>query len=146
MLGIIITGHGGFASGLAKAMEQILGEQPYVAAIDFPESSTTSKLEHQLAEAISAVEQGDGVVFLTDLLGGTPFRVASLLSMDAPKREVITGTNLQLLLEMLLERDGLSVSEFRVQALACGHRGLTSLADEMSKERHADAALVEEGI
>lgn len=100
MLGIIITGHGGFVSGLAKAMEQILGEQPYVAAIDFPESSTTSKLEHQLAEAMSAVEQGDG----------------------------------------------LSVSEFRIQALACGHRGLISLADEMQKDRQAEASLVEEGI
>ena len=93
MLGIIITGHGGFASGLAKAMEQILGEQPYVAAIDFPESSTTSKLEHQLAETMSVVEQGDG----------------------------------------------LSVREFRV-------RGLTSLADEMQKDRQAEASLVEEGI
>jgi PTS system N-acetylgalactosamine-specific IIA component len=47
---------------------------------------------------------------------------------------------------MLLERDGLSVSEFRVQALACGHRGLTSLADEMQKDRQAEASLVEEGI
>ncbi len=85
MLGIIITGHGGFASGLAKAMEQILGEQPYVAAIDFPESSTTSKLEHQLAEAMSAVEQGDGVVFLTDLLGGNTFSGGLFIINGSPQ-------------------------------------------------------------
>ncbi|QXC32231.1 PTS galactosamine/N-acetylgalactosamine transporter subunit IIA [Aeromonas sp. FDAARGOS 1407] len=146
MLGIIISGHGGFASGLAEAMEQILGEQPCVVAIDFPESSTTARLERQFAQAIPTVDQGDGVVFLTDLLGGTPFRVASLLAMRVPGREVITGTNLQLLLEMLLERDDLSASEFRIEALACGHRGLTSLADEMNKEQQTQAGLVEGGI
>ncbi|QWL67044.1 PTS galactosamine/N-acetylgalactosamine transporter subunit IIA [Aeromonas jandaei] len=146
MLGIIICGHGGFASGLERAMRQILGEQEAVIAIDFPESSTTALLQAQCEAALAEVDKGDGVVFLTDLLGGTPFRVASTLSLHQPEREVITGTNLQLLLEMALERDGLSAREFRRQALDCGHRGLTSLADEMGKERQADAALVEEGI
>ncbi|MGM3172817.1 PTS galactosamine/N-acetylgalactosamine transporter subunit IIA [Dickeya lacustris] len=146
MLGIIISGHGAFASGMAKAVEQVLGEQPNVAVIDFPESSTTSTLKQQFEEALCLVDHGDGVVFLTDLLGGTPFRVASLLAMQTPKREVITGVNLQLLLEMLLERDALGACEFRVQALACGHRGLTSLADEMRKESTSPTHLVEEGI
>lgn len=146
MLGIIICGHGGFASGLERAMRQILGEQEAVIAIDFPESSTTALLQAQCEAALAEVDKGDGVVFLTDLLGGTPFRVASILSLHQPEREVITGTNLQLLLEMALERDGLSAREFRQQALDCGHRGLTSLADEMGKERQADVALVEEGI
>lgn len=146
MLGIIICGHGSFASGLERAMLQILGEQEAVIAIDFPESSTTALLQAQCEAALAEVDKGDGVVFLTDLLGGTPFRVASTLSLHQTEREVITGTNLQLLLEMALERDGLSAHEFRRQALDCGHRGLTSLADEMSKERQTDAALVEEGI
>lgn len=146
MLGIIICGHGGFASGLERAMLQILGAQEAVIAIDFPESSTTALLQAQCEAALAEVDKGDGVVFLTDLLGGTPFRVASTLSLHQTEREVITGTNLQLLLEMALERDGLSAREFRRQALDCGHRGLTSLADEMSKEHQADTALVEEGI
>ncbi|EFZ5788001.1 PTS N-acetylgalactosamine transporter subunit IIA, partial [Shigella flexneri] len=86
----------------------------------------------------------DGIVFLTDLLGGTPFRVASTLAMQKPGCEVITGTNLQLLLEMVLEREGLSGEEFRVQALECGHRGLTSLVDELG--RCHEECPVEEGI
>ncbi|MFM5379788.1 PTS galactosamine/N-acetylgalactosamine transporter subunit IIA [Aeromonas dhakensis] len=146
MLGIIICGHGGFASGMEQAMLQILGEQEAVVAIDFPESSTTALLQKQCEEALARIEQGNGVVFLTDLLGGTPFRVASTLALRQSGREVITGTNLQLLLEMVLERDELTAHEFRLQALACGHRGLTSLADEMDKERQAEASMVEEGI
>ena len=48
---------------------------------------------------------------------------------------MITGTNLQLLLEMALERDFALPAEFRREALACGHRGLTSLTDELQRER-----------
>lgn len=127
MLGIILTGHGGFASGMEKAMKQILGEQSQFIAIDFPEASTTALLTSQLEQAVDELDDREDIVFLTDLLGGTPFRVASTLALQKPGREVITGTNLQLLLEMVLEREGLTSEAFRQQALECGHRGLTSL-------------------
>lgn len=144
MLGIILTGHGGFASGMEKAMKQILGEQTQFIAIDFPETSSTALLTSQLEQAVNTLDSEDSLVFLTDLLGGTPFRVASTLAMQKPGREVITGTNLQLLLEMVLEREGLSSEDFRLQALECGHRGLTSLVDELGRCREEVPA--EEGI
>lgn len=144
MLGIILTGHGGFASGLERAMKQILGEQEQFIAIDFTESSTTARLTAQLQEAVETLGSGNGIVFLTDLLGGTPFRVASTLALSQPGMEVVTGTNLQLLLEMVLDRDGLTAVDFRQQALECGHRGLTSLADELQRDRASAAE--EDGI
>ncbi|MFV0261005.1 MAG: PTS galactosamine/N-acetylgalactosamine transporter subunit IIA [Kluyvera sp.] len=144
MLGIILTGHGGFASGMEKAMKQILGEQSQFIAIDFPETSTTALLTSQLEQAVASLDDQQDIVFLTDLLGGTPFRVASTLAMQKAGREVITGTNLQLLLEMAMERDGLSSEDFRLQALECGHRGLTSLVDELGRCR--EECPVEEGI
>ncbi|EBV8521571.1 PTS sugar transporter subunit IIA [Salmonella enterica subsp. enterica serovar Newport] len=144
MLGIILTGHGGFASGMEKAMKQILGEQSQFIAIDFPETSTTALLTSQCEQAVSELDGKDGLIFLTDLLGGTPFRVASTLAMQKTDREVITGTNLQLLLEMVLDREELSSEAFRLQALECGHRGLTSLFDELGRCREEKP--VEEGI
>lgn len=144
MLGIILTGHGAFASGMETAMIQILGEQPQFVAIDFPAASTTALLTQQMEEALSRLDPLEDVVFLTDLLGGTPFRVASTLAMQKPGREVIAGTNLQLMLEMVLERDDLSSEAFRRMALECGHRGLTSLVDELDRSR--EEAPAEEGI
>lgn len=44
MPGIVITGHGGFASGLLQAVEQVVGPQPYCAAVDFPEQMSTAQL------------------------------------------------------------------------------------------------------
>lgn len=135
MPGIILCGHGGFASGLEKAMLQIIGEQDDFIAIDFPAESTTANLQQQLERALDQLRNCNGVVFLTDILGGTPFRLSATLSLGRKDREVITGTSLQLLLEMALERDSLSVEEFRHEALASGRRGLTSLTDELQRER-----------
>lgn len=133
MLGIVLTGHGGFATGLEKAMNQILGKQEQMIAVDFPEDSTTALLTTQLEAALASLRECESIVFLTDLLGGTPFRVASTLALQQSGWEVITGTNLQLLLEMMMERDELDSKTFRLRALECGHRGLTSLADELSR-------------
>lgn len=144
MLGIILSGHGGFASGMEQAMKQILGEQQQFIAIDFPESSSTARLTEQIEDALHTLDESEGLVFLTDLLGGTPFRVASTLAMQKAGREVITGVNLQLVLEMVLDREGLSSQEFRLQALECGHRGLTSLVDELGCRREEEP--LEEGI
>lgn len=73
MLGIILTGHGGFASGMEKAMKQILGEQTQFIAIDFPETSTTALLTSQLEQAVSELDAQQDIVFLTDLLAGRHF-------------------------------------------------------------------------
>ena len=146
MLGIIISGHGGFATGMEKAMLQIIGTQEQTVAIDFPEESTSQKLTQQFEDALKEVDTGDGVVFLTDLLGGTPFRTASTLSLARDDMEVLTGCNLQLILEMMMERDELTAAQFRTLGVECGHRGLTSLFDELAKSRKEKSSSESDGI
>ncbi len=144
MIAVILSGHGGFASGIEQAIHQVIGEQEQFRAIDFPAEMTTAQLEVAMRAALSDIDTNEGVVFLTDLLGGTPFRTASLLSQQQDNIEVLTGTNLQMVAEMLLERDELSLVEFRSQALTCGHRGMTSLHDELNKSYQQET--VEDGI
>lgn len=148
MITVILSGHGGFATGLEKAIHQIIGEQEQFRAIDFPVEMTTEQLELAMKQAISDLDSGDGIVFMTDLLGGTPFRTASLLSQQQSDIEVVTGTNLQMVAEMLLERDELNVVEFRDMAVECGHRGLTSLAAQLDKagngQKQSETAVTEQ--
>jgi PTS system N-acetylgalactosamine-specific IIA component len=145
MLAVILSGHGGFASGLEKAVNQIIGEQEQFRAIDFPPEATTPQLEAAMREAMKELDSDEGLVFMTDLLGGTPFRTASLLSQQQDNIEVVTGTNLQMVAEMLLERDGLTASEFSKMALECGHRGITCLADQLGLREETEEA-AEDGI
>lgn len=135
MSGVILTGHGRFASGLYQAVCQIIGEQPAFCAVDFPDGKSTEELEHELLAAVDKCKQGGGVVFVTDILGGSPFRTASMISMNSSNAEVITGTNMQMLIELLMERDGLSAEELREMALESGKRGITSLWHESGKQK-----------
>ncbi|EID4340441.1 TPA: PTS sugar transporter subunit IIA [Vibrio vulnificus] len=151
MIAVILSGHGGFASGIAQAITQVIGEQEQFRFLDFPEQMTTPQLEVAMRQAIEEIDSGDGIVFLTDLLGGTPFRTASLLSQERDDIEVVTGTNMQMAAEMLLERDELTLTAFREMAVECGHRGITSLAAEMAfKAQQAatqpSAVVEEDGI
>ena len=135
MSGVILTGHGRFASGLYQAICQIMGEQPYFCAVDFPDGKSTDELELELQEAVASCKQAGGVVFVTDILGGSPFRCASMMSMNAANMEVVTGTNMQMLIELLMERDGLSAEELRDMAIDSGKRGITSLWHESHKQQ-----------
>ena len=133
MLGLVITGHGRFASGLLQGVEQVVGEQSQCCAVDFPEGVSTSELMILLEQACAACDSGEGVVILSDLLGGSRFRQAAVIAKQHPDYQVITGTNMQLAAEMMLEREGMNSQDFRDMALECGRRGVTSLWHEEQK-------------
>lgn len=143
MLGIILTGHGSFATGLYEAAEQIIGKQPQFTAINFPDGMSSEELEQQLTKALKECDKGDGVIFFTDILGGSPFRLAAMLSYQFNNIEVISGTNLPMLLEMLLQRDELDAENFRLQAIEIAKSAITSLWHEnqkkpITKEEYSD--------
>lgn len=144
MIAIILVGHGHFASGLGLAIHQIIGTQENFSTIDFVEGISVPDLETLILKELDKLETKDGVVFLTDLLGGSPFRVASQIALQRNDAEVISGTNLQLCVEMLLERDDLDLVEFAKMAVISGHNGLTRLADALEAENQDRSP--EEGI
>lgn len=115
MIGFVITGHGEFAPGLAQALSMIAGPQPHLAAVPFREGEPLDGYERRLGEALAEVlRETSGALIFTDLLGGTPFRTAMLLASRHENVEVLTGTNLP----MLIEAGVLRAAESDVRALA----------------------------
>lgn len=99
MLGLLLTGHGHFATGLNSSLELIAGAQPNVAMVDFEADHSIEILKENLTKALDSLKEYDGVLVLSDLPGGSPFKTAVELKyerMDQPI-EVIAGTNLPLL-------------------------------------------------
>ena len=118
LIGIIVTGHGNFASGLASSIEVIAGKQDKFEAIDFPIGSTNTELAKQLQEAVDRLNCSD-IIFCTDIAGGTPFNQSVILSTHLPNSKVISGTNVPVLLEALFSRanqTALSLSEILVDS------------------------------
>lgn len=103
MIGIIVTGHGNFASGLASSIEVIAGKQDKFEAIDFPIGSTNTDLAAQLQQTVDNLNCSD-IIFCTDIAGGTPFNQSVILSTHLSNSKVISGTNIPVLLEALFSR------------------------------------------
>ena len=100
MLGLLVTGHGHFATGLNSSLELIAGAQPNVALVDFEADHSIEVLKDNLAKALDSLKEYDGVLVLSDLPGGSPFKTAVELKFERPDQaiEVIAGTNLPLLI------------------------------------------------
>lgn len=126
MCSIVITGHGGFATGLEQAVTQIMGKPKKFFAVDFYEGMSTEVLEQQL-RAVAAEATDDGILFITDILGGSPFQIAAKISQSLPGCEVLTGANLVLVLEVCTNRDTDSIEVLCEQAIKWGQSGVTSL-------------------
>ena len=100
MLGLLVTGHGHFATGLNSSLELIAGAQANVALVDFEADHSIEVLKDNLTKALDSLKEYDGVLVLSDLPGGSPFKTAVELKFERPDQaiEVIAGTNLPLLI------------------------------------------------
>lgn len=134
MVGIIVTGHGKFATGMLSSLELIAGEQENLIGVDFLEEDTTESLEKMIEEAINKL--GNDVLVLSDLAGASPFRAAAGLSQKMTDKniEVISGTNLGMILEVALCRDGMSSAELLEMAVNAGNSAIKTFEIKKREE------------
>ena len=102
--GIIVMGHGHFASGITSALELIMGSQPDYEALDFPAESDMEDLKNRLNMALERLERHDQIIILTDLFSGTPFNVAMETVTENPRLILYYGLNLGMLMELISRR------------------------------------------
>ena len=99
MIGVVVVTHGQLAAELLNAAEMIVGELPRFAAVSIGWHEDTEDARGEIARAIARVRQGQGVLILTDMFGGTSSNLAmTFLAQDDV--EVITGVNLPMLLKL----------------------------------------------
>ena len=126
MVGFILTGHGQFAPGLASAIAMVAGDQPAFTVVPF-EGDQAASYGEDLRAAITAMrEECDGVLVFTDLLGGTPFNQSMMIAQDVDNVEVLTGTNLPMVIELLFLRGNATLAELGEQAVTVGQTGVTA--------------------
>lgn len=99
MVGVIVTGHGGFAAGMEKNIKMLAGADTELAAFDFMEGMTPEELSEKLKAQITAYASCSVILILADLMGGTPYNCAATLSVSDPKIRVIGGANSPLVME-----------------------------------------------
>jgi mannose PTS system EIIA component len=111
MIGVLITTHGNLGIEMIKAAEMIRGTFKGVAHVAVDQDKGVEDIKKEISAAIKKLDQGQGVLILTDLFGGTPSNL-SLSFLKKGKVEVITGVNLPMLLKLGEAQDGRSLEEF----------------------------------
>ena len=133
MIGVLITTHGNLGSELIKAAELIRGNLKGIVPISVDQTKGVEDLKKEISAAIKKLDQGKGILILTDLFGGTPSNI-SLSFMKEGKVEVITGVNLPMLLKLPDVREGISLKEFAQNIKDYGIKNISLASEILSKK------------
>ncbi len=99
MIGLVIVTHGRLAEEFLFAMEHVVGPQTGVIAVCIGPEDDMEQRRRDILGAVAEVDQGQGVILLTDMFGGTPSNLA-ISVMDQTHAEVIAGLNLPMLIKL----------------------------------------------
>jgi len=123
MVRVVIVAHSFIGKELIATAEYIVGKMDGIVAVSIDCKMDALEARKVISEAIKQVEQGNGVLILTDLFGGSPSNIAfSFLNKD--KVEVITGVNLPMILTFWNKRKGNTLMELAKFIYFAGRRSI----------------------
>lgn len=137
MIGLILVTHGHLADQFVEAMEHVVGPQDGIVTVCIGPHDDMEQRRTEIADAISAVDSGGGVIILTDLFGGTPSNLAISL-LETGRVEVIAGINLPMLIRLAGARKGMDVTA-AVYAAQMAGRNYITIASELLGQDTAPA-------
>jgi len=112
MIGIVLITHGNLAEELLSAVKFVLSEEPVVkmTGVSLNPKKEFDTFKKVIEKAIKSVDQGDGILLVTDMFGGTPSNIG-LTFLEDNKIEVISGVNLPMLLKPSTLKEGVSLQD-----------------------------------
>ncbi len=121
MIGLVLVTHGRLAEEFRNAVEHVVGPQDNFETVAIGPDDDMERRRTDIVEAVAKVDQGSGVVVLTDMFGGTPSNLA-ISVMEAGRIEVIAGMNLPMLIKLSSLRKGGNLAATLEEAQAAGRK------------------------
>lgn len=103
MIGIVIVAHGGLAREYLAALEHVVGPQAAIRTVAINPEDDRSAKQAEICAAADSVDQGHGVVIVTDMFGGSPSNL-SLRACGPADRRIMYGANLPMLIKLAKSR------------------------------------------
>ncbi|MCF6320823.1 MAG: PTS sugar transporter subunit IIA [Rhizobiaceae bacterium] len=129
MIGIVLVTHGKLANEFCAALEHVVGPQKQLTSIAIGAEDDMEKRRVDIVEAIDQVDEGEGVIILTDMFGGTPSNLAISI-MEPGKVEVLAGVNLPMLIKLASVRENCDITH-AIQAARDAGRKYINIASEL---------------
>jgi mannose PTS system EIIA component len=105
MIGILILTHGALGETLINCAIHVLNKQPPgLKALGVTGQDDPALIFPQARALVQKLDDGGGVLILSDMYGGTPSNLASKL-VTPGKVEAVAGVNLPMLIRVLTYRD-----------------------------------------
>jgi PTS system mannose-specific IIA component len=131
MVGIVIVTHGRLAQELVETTRIIVGKNvDHIIPISVGWNDDMADIQKTISTAISKVDQGDGVLVLTDMFGGTPSNIS--LSFLSDKVEIITGVNLPMLIKIVNVGERCNLKELSHLILEQGKKSIYLASEILS--------------
>jgi PTS system mannose-specific IIA component len=125
--------HGQLAAEFINAMAHVVGPQKSILPICIGPHDDMEVRRKEIGEAIAKVDNGTGVIILTDLFGGTPSNLAISL-MEKDRVEVIAGVNLPMLIRLDSARKKLGVADAVAAAKEAGRKYINVASELLDSE------------
>jgi PTS system mannose-specific IIA component/PTS system mannose-specific IIB component len=139
VIALIISTHGKFSEELVKSSEMIFGSQTNVGVVTFKPGEGIDNLVEKYNSLINnELDCKDGVLFMVDLFGGSPFNAASVLALKNKNMEIVSGVNLPMLLEVFGSKDFSSLSELVEIAQNSGKDAIRKLIKQSNTNSEED--------
>ena len=129
IVGMVLVTHGRLADELQAVMEHVVGPQPMVATVCIGPEDDMEMRRQEILDRVSEMDQGKGVIVLTDMFGGTPSNLAISI-LDKAEVEVIAGVNLPMLIKLASARKAQPMAEAAQAAKEAGLKYI-SIASEV---------------
>lgn len=131
MIGLVFVTHGGLAVEFRSALEHVVGRQSHLETIAIGPDDNMEARRVDILDAVKRVDDGHGVIILTDMFGGTPSNLA-ISVMDETKAEVIAGINLPILVKLASIRTELPLEKAVATARDAGRKYIKVASQELA--------------
>lgn len=136
MIGLVLVTHGKIGVEMLEALNAIVGQQTQTCAISIGPSDDMDACRDSILAAIKEVNDGSGVILLTDMFGGTPSNLA-LASMPGSHAVVLAGVNLPLLVKLATTRATMPILEAAREAEMAGRKYIQLVSETLAPAKSA---------
>jgi PTS system mannose-specific IIA component len=119
----VIVSHGLVANELLSAAETIIGSFKHITAVSIGWHDDVEAAKNEIRRAIERVNEGGGVLMMTDMFGGTPTNIASMF-LQQGSVEVVTGVNLPMVIKLAGLQPGVPLEEVARLVRDQGRQGI----------------------
>lgn len=132
LIGIVLVSHGSLAKSLIETLEILLGKQQNISWLSVGKEEEFDRMRSRLSKGITEANQGQGVIILTDMFGGSASN-AALSLIDEEKVEVIAGVNLPMLIRIIELRESHPLLEVAQSAYDAGRNYIQIASNLLTK-------------